>query len=241
MFPSLFCLYYFCFSTRAVKCDKREIKVCLSAVGSVRLACCSASRSWMRTRLGDLASAQKNQFFVYVQIKHQGTINECEKLQTHHKQVYFSFLFPAHEQWERREPAGDSGLSGHTEERSDQCCETGSSLLLGRQRDGFSSGVYKYDEQTAVWTLFRLFQTVFFSVSESRKPSFWSRCCIRNEIWLQSRKWHWEFSGTNKHFTFQRTKESCWCQGKVTFTVFMYDLWWLTLWSLKSFSVVFFI
>lgn len=52
----------------------------------------------------------------------------------------FSFLSAAHEQTECREPAGDSGLSGHTEERFDKCCETGLSLSLGPECDPSSWG-----------------------------------------------------------------------------------------------------
>lgn len=54
----------------------------------------------------------------------------------------FSYLFPAYEQAEYRKPPGDSGLSGYTEERFDKCCETGSSLSLGRERDVCSWGGY---------------------------------------------------------------------------------------------------
>ena len=63
--------------------------------------------------------------------------NEINQLLTMNS---FCYLFTADEQTEHRKPAGDSGLSGHTEERSDQCCEAGLSLPLGAECDAFSSG-----------------------------------------------------------------------------------------------------
>lgn len=42
-------------------------------------------------------------------------------------------LFLAYEQTEYQEPPGGVGLSGYTEERLDECGQTGSTLSLGRK------------------------------------------------------------------------------------------------------------
>ncbi len=139
--PREFC--YFCFSTSMFK---RELKCAV---------CCRFTPSHLPLSIQELDENQIGRFSfsseeTVFHVRSNETLgfiswwkywtNATVNQPAIHWIVFFSYLFAAHEQTEYREPPGDSGLSGDTEERSDKCRQTGLFLSLGRKSDILSWG-----------------------------------------------------------------------------------------------------